>query len=76
MQTIIFKLLGVVLVGSIAGAYYVWQEAIKVPSEYIEASTNDRSDSQPLPLQPSQITQRSMAIGLSSRQTPKSRSVI
>jgi hypothetical protein len=58
MQTIIFKLLGVVLVGSIAGAYYVWQEAIKVPSEYIEASTNDRSDSQPLPLQPSQITQR------------------
>lgn len=55
MQKIVFKLFGVVLVGTIAGAYYVWQEAIKVPSEYIEASANDRSDSQSLPIPPSQI---------------------
>jgi hypothetical protein len=58
MQKILFKLLGVVLVGSMAGTYYVWQEAIKVPAEYIEASANDRADSQSLPMQSSQITER------------------
>jgi K+-transporting ATPase c subunit len=58
MQKIIFKLLGVALVGSMAGAYYVWQEAIKVPPEYLEASANDRVDSQSLHLQANQITER------------------
>jgi hypothetical protein len=58
MQKIIFKLLGVLLIATIGGAYYVWQEAIKIPEEYSQASANDKADSQSLPLQPSQITER------------------
>jgi hypothetical protein len=58
MPKIIIKLLGVILVAAIGGTYYVWQEAIKVPDEYTKASTDDKLDSQSLPLQPSQITER------------------
>jgi hypothetical protein len=58
MSKIIFKLLAVILVGTIGGVYYVWQQAIKVPDEYIKASADDNTDSQSLPLQPSQITER------------------
>lgn len=58
MQNLIFKLLGFVLVGSMAGASYVWQEAIKVPSKYSEASAKDRADSQSLPWQQNQISER------------------
>lgn len=58
MSKIIFKLLGVALIATIGCAYYVWQEAIKVPDEYIKASANDNLDGQSLPLQPSQITER------------------
>jgi uncharacterized protein (DUF433 family) len=61
MQKIIVKMLAVVLVTTIGGAYYVWQEAIKVPAEYIEASTDDRADSQSLPLESKQITERASA---------------
>jgi hypothetical protein len=57
MQKIIIKLLGVILVGAIGGAYYIWQEAIKVPDEYIKANAEAKTDSQ-LPLQSSQITER------------------
>ena len=57
MQKIIIKLLGVILVGAIGGAYYIWQEAIKVPEEYTKANAESKNDSQ-LPLQPSQITER------------------
>ena len=38
MQKFIIKLLGVIAIGTIGGAYYVWQEAIKVPDEYTKAS--------------------------------------
>ncbi len=58
MQKIIFKLLGVILVATIGGTYYIWQEAIKVPDEYIKAGGDAQADSQSLPLQPSQITKR------------------
>jgi hypothetical protein len=58
MSKIIFKLLGVALIAAIGGAYYVWQEAIKVPDEYVKASADGEVDSQSLPLQPSQITDR------------------
>jgi hypothetical protein len=58
MQKIIIKLLGVILLGAIGGTYYVWQEAIKMPDEYMKASANDRSDSQSLPLRSSQISAR------------------
>ena len=58
MQKIIIKSLAVILIGTIGGAYYVWQEAIKVPDEYTKANNDDKTDSQSLPLQPSQITER------------------
>jgi hypothetical protein len=58
MSKIIFKLLTVILIGTIGGTYYVWQEAIKVPSEYTKSGTADRVDSQSLPMQPQQITER------------------
>lgn len=58
MSKIIFKLLGVLLIAAIGGTYYVWQEAIKVPEEYTKASADDKTDSQSLPLKPSQITER------------------
>ncbi len=58
MPKIIFKLLGVALIATIGGAYYVWQQAIQVPEEYTEATTDDKVDSLSLPLQPSQITER------------------
>jgi hypothetical protein len=55
MQKIIIKSLAVILVGTIGGLYYVWQEAIKVPDEYMEASADDKVDSQSLPLPASKI---------------------
>jgi hypothetical protein len=58
MSKIIFKLLGVLSIAAIGGAYYVWQEAIKVPEEYTQASADDKTDSQSLPLKPSEITER------------------
>ncbi|WP_310418937.1 hypothetical protein [Chamaesiphon sp. OTE_8_metabat_110] len=58
MTKIIFKLLGVALIATIGGAYYVWQQAIQVPEEYSKANTDEKIDSQSLPLQPSQITER------------------
>lgn len=58
MQKFLIKLLGVISIGAIGGAYYVWQEAIKVPDEYTKASVEDKIDSQSLPLQQSQITER------------------
>ena len=58
MQKIIFKSLAVILVLGIGSLYYVWQEAIKVPDEYIKEVANDRSQTQSLPLDPSQITAR------------------
>jgi hypothetical protein len=58
MPKIIFKLLGVLSIAAIGGAYYVWQEAIKVPEEYTQASADDKTDSQSLPLKPSEITER------------------
>jgi hypothetical protein len=61
MPKIIFKLFGVVLLATIGGAYYVWQEAIKVPEEYTKASAGDKTDAQSPPLQPSQITARAAA---------------
>ena len=58
MLRFIIKLLGVISIGAIGGAYYIWQEAIKVPDEYTKASTEDKIDRQSLPLQQSQITEQ------------------
>jgi hypothetical protein len=58
MKKIIIKLIVVAFVGTIGSLYYVWQEATKIPDEYTQASSIDAIDSQSLPLQPSQITER------------------
>ena len=56
MQKIIIKSLAVILVAGIGGLYYVWQEAIKVPDEYIKAAADRNPETQVPSLQPSQIT--------------------
>jgi hypothetical protein len=58
MYKIIIKLLAVILVGGVAGLYYLWQEAIKVPDEYVEVSKDSKENSQSLPLQPIKISER------------------
>jgi hypothetical protein len=52
MPKIIIKLLAVTLVGGIGIIYYVWQQAIKVPDEYLETNTDQQENSLPLPSQP------------------------
>ena len=56
------KLLAVTLVGGIGVLYYVWQEAIKVPDEYLKASTDEQENSQFLPSQASEINERAAVI--------------
>jgi hypothetical protein len=58
MQKIIFKSLLVILVLGIGGLYYVWQEAIKVPDEYTKEGADNNSETQSVPLESSQITER------------------
>lgn len=58
MLKTIFKLLVVVLIAGGGGLYYVWQEATKLPDEYLKEAAESKPGS-PLPiLQPSQITAR------------------
>ncbi len=57
MSKIIIQSLSVILVATIAGLYYVWQQAIKVPDQYIKAIV-DPQDQQSTGLLPSQITER------------------
>ena len=61
MPKIIIKLLAVTLVGGIGAIYYIWQQAIKVPAEYLEANTDRPANSQ-LTSQPSEIIERAAAI--------------
>jgi hypothetical protein len=75
MSKIISKLFAVILIGTIGGAYYVWQEAIKVPDEYTKASADDKTDSQSLPLQPKQITDRA-AVSKQKITTPLDRAKV
>ncbi len=58
MLKTIFKLLVVVSIAGGGGLYYVWQEATKLPDEYLKEAAESKPGS-PLPiLQPSQITAR------------------
>jgi flagellar basal body-associated protein FliL len=58
MLKIIFKLLAVVLVAGGGGLYYVWQQAIKLPDDYLKETVDSRTGTPTPPLQPSQITAR------------------
>jgi hypothetical protein len=55
MQKIIIKLIVLAVIGTIGGLFYFWQEATKVPDEYIEAIAASDTDPQALPPQPQQI---------------------
>jgi hypothetical protein len=58
MLKAIFKLLAVVLVAGGGGLYYVWQQAIKLPDDYLKETVNSKSGTPTPPLQPTQITAR------------------
>lgn len=57
MKRMIIKLGLLILIGTIGGCYYLWQEATKVPDEYTEALSTTQVSNPDLPLQPSQITE-------------------
>jgi hypothetical protein len=59
MLKTIFKLLAVVLVIGGGGLYYVWQQAIKLPDDYLKEATDSKPGTPaPIILQSSQITAR------------------
>jgi hypothetical protein len=58
MLKTIFKLLAVVLVASGGGLYYVWQQAIKLPDDYLKETVDSKSGNPAPPLQSSQINAR------------------
>lgn len=58
MQKVIGKLIIVALIGTVGILYYVWQQAVQIPEEYIKASEESNRDSQSLPLQPKQISEQ------------------
>ena len=58
MLKTIFKLLAVVLVVGGGGLYYVWQEAIKLPDDYLKETVSSKPGTPAPILQPSQITAR------------------
>lgn len=58
MLKTIFKLLAVILVVGGGGLYYVWQQAIKLPDEYLKETVNSKPGTPAPPLKPSQITAR------------------
>jgi hypothetical protein len=58
MLKTIFKLLVVVLIAGGGGLYYVWQEATKLPDDYLKETVDSKPGNLAPPLQPSQITAR------------------
>ncbi|WP_310484071.1 hypothetical protein [Chamaesiphon sp. VAR_48_metabat_403] len=57
MQKVIGKLIIVALISTVGILYYLWQQAVQIPEEYIKAS-EDKQDSQSLPLLPKQISEQ------------------
>ncbi len=58
MLKTIFKLLAVVLLAGGGGIYYVWQQAIKLPDDYLKETAQSKPGIPVPPLQSSQITAR------------------
>jgi hypothetical protein len=58
MLKTILKLLAVVLVVGGGGIYYVWQQAIKLPAEYLKEAANNKLDKKVPVLQANQIMAR------------------
>jgi hypothetical protein len=55
MKKVLIKLILLAVVGSAGGLYYLWQQATKLPDEYVEAIAADRASSQSLPVPSRQI---------------------
>jgi hypothetical protein len=58
MLKTLFRSLAVVLLAGGGGIYYVWQEAIKLPDDYLKETTQSKPEIPVPPLQLSQITAR------------------
>jgi hypothetical protein len=58
MLKTILKLLAVVLIVGGGGIYYVWQQAIKLPDDYLKESVNNKPGTKAPVLQANQITAR------------------
>ena len=55
---ILFKLILLALVAGAGGSYYLWNQATKLPDEYVEAIEATKTDHNSTPLLPSQIVDR------------------
>ncbi len=58
MKKILIKLILLLLVGGAGGIYYLWQQATKLPDEYVEVTSANNTDSPALPLPSRQITEQ------------------
>jgi hypothetical protein len=56
MRKVLFRLFLIALIGGGGTLYYIWQQATKLPDEYVDAVAANTQDSQSLPIPPSQIT--------------------
>lgn len=61
MRKILFRLFLLAFIGGGGSFYYIWQQATKLPDEYVEAIEANKQDSATVPLQPSQITSQATA---------------
>jgi hypothetical protein len=58
MQKVIIKLLAIILVGTMGGLYYIWQQATNVPDEYIKATAGAQTDNPTPALPPDRIIEQ------------------
>jgi hypothetical protein len=58
MKKILIKLILLALVGGAGGIYYLWQQATKLPDEYIEAASVNNTDRPAIRLPAHQITEQ------------------
>jgi hypothetical protein len=61
MRKILFRLFLLAFIGGGGSFYYIWQQATKLPDEYVEAIEANKQDSAMVPLEPSQITSQAIA---------------
>lgn len=75
MKKILIKLILFALIGGAGGGYYLWQQATKLPDEYIEAISTNKPDSPSIPLPSRQITEQAI-ISKSKITTPINRAKV
>jgi hypothetical protein len=55
MRKVLFRLFLLALIGGSVTSYFIWNQATKLPDEYLDAVAANTQDSQSLPIEPSQI---------------------